>query len=178
MVDGTDVGAAHQETVRENAVGSRRKAWAAYAACGWAFLFAAPSFYWAAGGTVGIGTLDPGITAMSRDPWFVALVWATGVAKVLAGLLALALVRTWGQRIPRWILLAGAWGGTRCSSSTAATSSSRARLPWAVTSTYRHPRLGRRSAGTPSFGDRTSCSAAYSSAPRPGATSRARGAQA
>ena len=56
-----------------------------------------------------MGTLGPGIAAMARDPWFVALVWATGVAKVLAGLLAL--VRPWGRRIPRWVLLAGAWGG-------------------------------------------------------------------
>jgi hypothetical protein len=88
-----------------------RGAWAAYAAGGWALLFAAPSFYWAAGGTVGTGTLDPGIAAMARDPWFVAVVWATGVAKVLAGLLAFALVRPWGRRIPRWALLSGAWGG-------------------------------------------------------------------
>jgi hypothetical protein len=73
-------------------------------------LFAAPSFYWAAGGTAGIGTLGPGIAAMARDPWFVALVWATGLAKVLAGLLALALVRPWGRRIPRRMLLTGAWG--------------------------------------------------------------------
>jgi Protein of unknown function (DUF3995) len=88
-----------------------RGAWAAYAACGWAFLFAAPSFYWAAGGTAGTATLGPGIAAMSRDPWFVAVVWATGVAKVLAGLLALALVRPWGRRRSRWAWLTGAWGG-------------------------------------------------------------------
>ena len=88
-----------------------RGTWAAYAAGGWAFLFAAPSFYWAAGGTAGTGTLGPGIAEMARDPWFVAVVWATGVVKVLAGLLALSLVRTWGRTIPHWILLAGAWGG-------------------------------------------------------------------
>ncbi len=88
-----------------------RETWAAYAAGGWAFLFAAPSFHWAAGGTLGTGTLGPGIAAIARDPWFVAVVWATGVAKVLAGLLALSLVRPWGRRIPRWALLAGAWGG-------------------------------------------------------------------
>ncbi len=86
--------------------------WAAYAACAWAFVFAAPSFYWAAGGTAGMGTLSPGIASMAReDPWFVALVWATGLAKVLAGLLALALVQPWGRRVPPWVLLAGAWGG-------------------------------------------------------------------
>jgi hypothetical protein len=37
-----------------------RGARAAYAAGGRAFLFAAPSFYWASGGTVYTGTLDPG----------------------------------------------------------------------------------------------------------------------
>ena len=88
-----------------------RETSAAYAAGGWAFLFAAPSFYWAAGGKAGTGTLGPGIAAMAGETWFVALVWATGVAKVLAGLLALALVRPWGRRIPRWVLLAGAWAG-------------------------------------------------------------------
>ena len=89
----------------------RSGVWAGYAASVWAFMFAAPSFYWAAGGTAGLDTLSPGILAMTRDPWFVALVWATGLAKVAAGLLALALVRQWGRRIPRWILLVGAWGG-------------------------------------------------------------------
>lgn len=92
-------------------VASRSTTWAGYAACAWAFVFATPSFYWAAGGTAGMGTLGPGIAALARDPWFVALVWATGVAKLLAGLLALALVRSWGRRVPRWVLLAGAWVG-------------------------------------------------------------------
>ena len=110
MVDKPGLEGANQATA-ELTTGSRRAAWAAYAACGWAFLFAAPSFYWAAGGTAGMGALGPGIAAMARDPWFVALVWSTGGAKVLAGLLALALVRPWGRRVPRRVLLAGAWGG-------------------------------------------------------------------
>ena len=88
-----------------------RETWAAYAACAWAFLFAVPSFYWAAGGAAGMDTLGPDIASMAGDPRFVALVWAMGGAKVLAGFLALALVRPWGRRIPRWALLAGAWGG-------------------------------------------------------------------
>jgi hypothetical protein len=110
VVNETDAAATHQ-TATGPAASSRRAAWAAYSACVWALLFAAPSFYWAAGGTAGMGTLGPGVVALARDPWFVVLVWATGVAKVLAGLLALALARPWGRRIPRWVLLVGAWGG-------------------------------------------------------------------
>ena len=45
--------------------------WAAYSACVWAFVFAAPSFYWAAGGTAGMAALSPGIAEMGRDPRFV-----------------------------------------------------------------------------------------------------------
>lgn len=86
--------------------------WAAYAACAWAFVFAAMSFYWAAGGTAGLGTLSAGIREQSaaRDPGFVALVWITGILKAVAGLIALALARTWGRFVPRWLLLVGAWG--------------------------------------------------------------------
>jgi hypothetical protein len=86
--------------------------WAAYAACAWAFLFAIPSFYWAAGGTLGLGTLSPEIRRLTaaQDPGFIALVWVTGVLKVAAGVLALALVQPWGRAIPRWMLRLGAWG--------------------------------------------------------------------
>lgn len=84
--------------------------WAAYAACLWASVFAAMSFYWALGGTVGMNTQSEQILALSGEAWFVAVVWATGVLKVLAGLLALALVRSWGRTIPRWLLLVAAWG--------------------------------------------------------------------
>ena len=47
----------------------------------------------------------------ARDPAIIALVWAAGVLKVVAGLVALALVRPWGHMFPRWLLLAAAWGG-------------------------------------------------------------------
>ena len=91
---------------------SRSTAWAGYAACTWAFVFAAVSFYWAAGGTAGADTIGDTITkpALARDPTFVAILWATGALKVLAGLLALALVRPWGRLTPRWMLLTAAWG--------------------------------------------------------------------
>ncbi|MGH2557457.1 MAG: DUF3995 domain-containing protein [Thermomicrobiales bacterium] len=86
--------------------------WAAYAAAAWAFVFAANSFYWALGGTVGIETLALTIQeeARQRDTAFLAMVWVTGGLKVLGGLLALALARPWGRAIPRRLLLIVAWG--------------------------------------------------------------------
>ncbi len=40
------------------------------------------------------------------DPWLLA---GTGVGKVLGGVFALALVRSWGRAIPRRLLLGAAW---------------------------------------------------------------------
>ncbi len=87
-------------------------AWAAYAAAGWAFAFAAVSFYWAAGGTLGLGTLAKTIRdlAVARDQGFITVIWITGVLKVVAGLMALALVRPWATVFPRWMLLVAGWG--------------------------------------------------------------------
>ena len=84
---------------------------AAYAAASWAFVFAAMSFYLALGGGVGIGSQAVSIREQVDDPEFVAVLWATGVLKVVAGVIALALVRPWGRRIPRRALLVLA-GGT------------------------------------------------------------------
>jgi hypothetical protein len=83
--------------------------WAGYVACGWALAFAAMSFYWAAGGMIGIETQAESIQEAARDPdaEFVAVLWATGVLKVAGG--ALALVQRWGRIIPRRWLLAAAW---------------------------------------------------------------------
>jgi hypothetical protein len=91
----------------------RPGAWTAYAACAWAFLFAAQSLYHAAGGRAGLGTsFSPEITrlALERVPWFVALLWVVFALKVVAGMLALALVRPWGGALPRPLLLVLAWG--------------------------------------------------------------------
>lgn len=87
---------------------------AGYAACAWALIFAAASFYWAAGGTAGAETIGPALTslALARDPEFVAALWITGALKVAAGLLALALVQSWGRLIPRWLLLVAGWGAS------------------------------------------------------------------
>lgn len=86
--------------------------WAAYAACAWAFAFAALSAYWAAGGTAGIEANAPAITApvLARDPAWIALMWGTAALKVVAGLLALALAGlSWSRALPRRLLLAAGW---------------------------------------------------------------------
>lgn len=85
--------------------------WAAYAACAWALLFALMSFYWALGGEFGVNTLGSGIQALAHDPGFVAVVWLTGVAKVVGGLFALTLVRPWTLWLPPIWKLVLAWVG-------------------------------------------------------------------
>jgi Protein of unknown function (DUF3995) len=76
----------------------------ALAVTAWAFLFAIPSFYWAAGGSIGEDTIaadvEEALGALG-EPWFVAL---TGVAKVMAGLLPLALILVPLDHAPRRVL--------------------------------------------------------------------------
>jgi hypothetical protein len=82
----------------------------AVAACTWAFLFAALSFFWAAGGRTGLQPLEQP-PASSQMVWLVADLGA-GILKIGAGLLALALVRTGGHgRIHRMLLVAAWIGG-------------------------------------------------------------------
>ena len=79
----------------------------ACAAAAWAFLFAIPSFYWAAGGSIGEDTIAADIEqalGALGEPWFVAL---TGVAKVIVGLLLLALVLVPLDNTPRRTLTLG-----------------------------------------------------------------------
>lgn len=82
---------------------------AAALACGWAFLFAALSFFWAAGGRTGIHPLEQA-PASSGAVWHVANL-AAGILKIGGGLLALALVRTGKRRTLHRLLLAAAWIG-------------------------------------------------------------------
>jgi hypothetical protein len=91
-----------------------RPAWAAYAACALGLLSAIPSFYWAAGGTIGLDTVGGAIEelARARDPAGVALGIGAGVLKVAGGVLALALVRPWGRRVPRRRLGGVAWAAS------------------------------------------------------------------
>lgn len=98
--------------------------WAAYAAAGWAIVFAVRGAYWALGGEVGLGTLSSGIqqAAGAGDPSLFAALWASIALELLVAGLALALVRPWGRTfarwlpaiggrpVPHWLLLTPAWG--------------------------------------------------------------------
>ncbi|KAB1910126.1 DUF3995 domain-containing protein [Micromonospora sp. AMSO1212t] len=96
----------------DGTTGVRPGSWAGYGACIWALLFAGLSFYWAAGGLVGQGTIGPAVEepALAREPAFVALLWGTAVLKLLAAPLGLALATGRPRWVPRWLLLLGGWG--------------------------------------------------------------------
>src|SRR5258708_3944324 len=78
--------------IQEQASSLRWARRAAAAACGWALLFAALSFFWAAGGRTGLQPLEQP-PASSRAVWLVADL-AAGILKIGGRLLALAPVRT------------------------------------------------------------------------------------
>jgi Protein of unknown function (DUF3995) len=86
-------------------------AWVPLAAAAWALAFAAVSFYWAAGGEVGLETVGEEIEreALAREPDAIALVWVTGGLKVLGAALALALVRPRGPAIVRRVVGLAGW---------------------------------------------------------------------
>lgn len=97
-------------STRERASSSlqlQRAQLAAYAACGWAFLFAALSFFWAAGGRTGLHPLEQEATS-GAFVWMVVNIGA-GILKVIAGLLPLALVRWWKQGRYSKLLLGATW---------------------------------------------------------------------
>ncbi|WP_423747281.1 DUF3995 domain-containing protein (plasmid) [Haladaptatus sp. SPP-AMP-3] len=72
-------------------------------------VFAAMSFYWALGGTAGINTVSLG-QELAGKPWFITVLWLTGMLKLGGGVLALALVQSWGKLLPRRGVLIAAWG--------------------------------------------------------------------
>lgn len=63
--------------------------------------FAAISFYWGSGGTLGVDTVW-GSLAMSpaQHAMLIVAVWVTAFLKVFGAMLALALVTKWGTRLP------------------------------------------------------------------------------
>jgi len=84
---------------------------AAYAAAIAAFAYALVSLYWAVGGRGLVSTVGGYVEQFARQggavPVLVAL--AAAAAKVVGGLLALALVRPWGRVVPRrWLLISSA----------------------------------------------------------------------
>ncbi len=82
---------------------ARRGFWAGYAACAWGLAFAAISFYWGLGGTIGLDTIGGSLETLARvhDPILLVAVWGTGFLKLLGSLLALALVGKWAARLSR-----------------------------------------------------------------------------
>lgn len=84
---------------------------AAYGAAIAAFGYAAVSLYWAVGGQGLLSTVG-GYAEHAAEHGggaAVALGLATAAVKVVAGLLALALVRPWGRVLPRvWLLIVSA----------------------------------------------------------------------
>ncbi|GAA5052395.1 DUF3995 domain-containing protein [Haladaptatus pallidirubidus] len=83
--------------------------YAGYIASAWMIVFAAVSFYWAFGGTAGVDTVSLG-QELAGEPWFITILWLTGILKLGGGVLALALVQSWGQLLPRRLVLVTAWG--------------------------------------------------------------------
>lgn len=83
-----------------------------YVATAWWSLFAVCSFYWAAGGTLGLSTLGDGIEshAVDGETWFTALVAITGVFKLVPVVFVLSLIRPWGERLPMKVRLVVAGG--------------------------------------------------------------------
>ena len=78
-----------------------------------AFAFAAVSTYWGLGGRALLDTLGGEIErrALAGDDVLLAANAVGAVLKVLGGVLALALVQPWGERLPRRPLQALAWAG-------------------------------------------------------------------
>lgn len=83
------------------------------AAAAWCIAFGILSLYWAAGGTLGVGQLAASLQkqADERDAGFVALVAATGVAKLLGAIVPLWLLFRPLSRTARRVLLLLCWAG-------------------------------------------------------------------
>ena len=87
---------------------------AAYAAAVVAFAYAVVSLYWAVGGHGLVSTVGGYVEQFARSGGAVSVLVALAAtaAKVVGGLLALALVRPWGRLVPhRWLL----WGSAGAS---------------------------------------------------------------
>jgi hypothetical protein len=83
------------------------------AAAAWCVAFGVLSLYWAAGGTLGVDQLSVSLQerADERESGFVALVAATGIAKLLGAIVPLWLVFGPPSRTVRKVLLFLCWAG-------------------------------------------------------------------
>lgn len=93
-------------------VARSRIEWPGYAALLLGLLYAAVSVYWALGGEAGLATVGGAIAelARTRTPLALAVAWGAALLKGAAALLALPLIRPWGRRLPRRLLLLACWG--------------------------------------------------------------------
>lgn len=81
--------------------------------------YIAAKTYWACGGRAGLADGFDVVGEFERNGAPEALVWLehhgidfTAVLALTGVVLACALVRPWGRRLPAWLLLAPAWAGT------------------------------------------------------------------
>jgi hypothetical protein len=89
------------------AVRHRSPAWAGHAACAWAVTYAiGVRGYQGLDGTVGISGTFEDPEGMRRA----SLIAGAGI--LLAGIGALATVRPWGLRLPRWLVIVPALTGS------------------------------------------------------------------
>ena len=88
------------------------RAWA-FSAAAWCIAFGALSLYWAAGGSLGVNQLAVSLqeSADERESGFVALVAATGIAKLVGATVPLWLALGHPSRSIRRLLLFLCWGG-------------------------------------------------------------------
>src|SRR5699024_2470007 len=72
----------------------------------WCFIFAGISFYWAAGGLIGVKSLGGDIYEMSvnPDPSFLFIVFLTGLIKLFGIIPLLLLFKNWNQKIINQLL--------------------------------------------------------------------------
>ncbi len=98
-------------------IARRSPAWAAYAASAWALAYAVGvRAYQGLGGTIGLPGSFEDPSAMRRA----SLLAGIGIA--LVGLGALSLVRPWGLRLPRWLIIIPALTGSAYAAAHALTS--------------------------------------------------------
>jgi hypothetical protein len=83
--------------------------WVNYAACVWAVVFAAPHTWWALGLSAGFPGGEANHRLMMSTPWRYDFDWVVIFLSLTAVFIALALVHSWGRRIPRWLPRTAAW---------------------------------------------------------------------
>jgi hypothetical protein len=106
MTDATHTATSLRRAPRARIAG-RSLAWAPYAASVWAIAYAVGvRGYQGLGGTVGLSGTFEDPAAMRRA----SLLAGAGI--LLVGLASLALVRPWGLRLPRWLVIVPALAGS------------------------------------------------------------------